>query len=394
MLMLLLSCFKTAWFSAPAQMTAGPREELTYVSYTYGESIDEQKEFPVESGQKLLLDLPTGASLKIQGWDKNSVSVKVNRKGRDDRNSEVNYKQTASGLEISSDYMGDHESYSSNLALEIMVPSRFDIEIDSSGGDVNIAGVEGSISGKTMGGELTLADLKGSLKLTTMGGDVSLTNSVVDGEVKTMGGDVTLQDVSGTVEGSTMGGDVVYKNVKKNPSSPVQKEVKVNSMGGEIKVDEAPYGANVKTMGGDIEVHSASQYVQAETMGGDINIDAVDGWIRAKTMGGDVSANMVGDASKEKRDVEITSNSGDITLTVPENLPMKFDIELAYTRNRQGDYKIISDFAIDQKESTEWDDYDGTPRKYINGTGSVNGGSNTIKIRTVNGDVRIKKAAK
>ena len=397
-LMLLLSCFKTAWFSAPApaQMAAANVQaaEITYVSYTYGEASDGQKEFPTEPGKKLVLDMETGASLTIQGWEKNSISVQLNRKGRDDRNSELNYKQTPEGLEISSEYQGDRGSYSSDLDLEIMVPSRYNIEIDSSGGDLNITNVDGNISGKTMGGELTLAELKGNLKLTTMGGDISLKDSVVDGEVKTMGGDVTLQDVSGTVEGSTMGGNVVYNNVKKNAASSVKKEVKVNSMGGEIKVDEAPYGADVKTMGGDIEVHSASEYVKAETMGGNINIDAVDGWIRAKTMGGDVIANMVGSASKDKRDVDITSYGGDITLTVPEGLPMNFDIELAYTKNREGDYKIISDFAMDQKESSGWDDHDGTPRRYINGTGSVNGGSNTIKIRTINGDVRIKKAGK
>ncbi len=396
MLMLLLSCFKTAWFSSPepTQTAQLPPQELTYVSYSYEESASNQKEFRVAMGKKLSLDLETGASLDIQGWDQEVVSVKFQKSGRDADECNVSFDESASGVEITSRYMGHGRSHSSDLDFQIMVPNRFDIEIDSMGGEVNIAKVQGKISGKTMGGELALADLKGALSLTTMGGDISLSNSVVDGEVKTMGGDVTLQDVTGTVQGSTMGGNVIYNNVKRNPLSPVKQEVKVSSMGGEIKVDEAPFGADVQTMGGDIHVRSASEYVRAETMGGNIELDAVDGSIQAETMGGNVSANMVGDPSKGKRDVDIQSYGGDITLTVPDGLSMDFDIELAYTKNRSGDYRIISDFDMNQKESSEWDHEDGTSRKYIYGTGTVGSGANKIKIRTINGDVTIKKGAK
>ena len=394
-LMLLLSCFKTAWFSSSTPMVAQePRgESLTYVSYTY-DGGDEQKEFKMASGKKLSFDLETGASLTISGWNKEVVSVKVLKAGRDAENCEVSFHETSSGLEISSRYRNHRNSQSSDVDMEIMVPQNFDIEIDSMGGSVSIQNVEGEISGKTMGGELTLSQLKGDLSLTTMGGDITLTDSVVDGEVKTMGGTVTLQDVSGTVQGHTMGGDVIYKNVKGNPSSSVKQEVKVSSMGGEINVDEAPFGADVKTMGGDVRVRSASQFVKAETMGGDIDIDSVNGWIQAKTMGGDVSATMVGDPSTGKRDVEITSHGGDITLVVPDGLSMNFDLELAYTRHHEDDVRIISDFDVKQESSDKWDDEDGSPRKYIYGTGTVGDGANTIRIRTINGNITIKKGSR
>jgi DUF4097 and DUF4098 domain-containing protein YvlB len=391
-LMLLISCFKTAWFSSPEPVSA--REEITYVSYSYYASFDEQKEFPATMGRELTLDLETGATLEIEGWDKELVSVKVQKNGRDAKDCEINYEESASGLVISSRFVGDRRNYSSDLDLQIMVPHRFDLEIDSMGGEVTISNVEGKIAGKTMGGELTLVELKGDIRLTTMGGDISLSNSTVDGEMKTMGGDVRLQDVMGTVQGSTMSGDVIYKNVKRNPSTPAEQQVKVKSMGGDINVDEAPFGADVSTMGGDVHVHSAVQYVKAETMGGDIDIDEADGWIKAKTMGGDVTAVVVGDPAQGKHDVDITSYSGDITLTVPDGLSMNFDIELAYTRNRSGDYKIISDFDMKQEESQEWDVEDGTPRRYIRGTGNVGTGANKVRIRTINGDITIRKSGK
>ena len=50
---------------------------------------------------------------------------------------------------------------------------------------------------------------------------------------------------------------------------------------------------------------------------------------------------MVGDPAKGKRDVEIQSMGGDITLTVPSALSMDLNITLTYTKNSHGKYGII-----------------------------------------------------
>ncbi|MBC7911086.1 MAG: DUF4097 family beta strand repeat protein, partial [Pyrinomonadaceae bacterium] len=133
-----------------------------------------------------------------------------------------------------------------------------------------------------------------------------------------------------------------------------------------------------------------SRFAKVKTMGGDINIESVDGWVNATTMGGDISVSMLGN-SGGRHDVELTSYSGDITLTVPANLSMEFDISLAYTKNREGRYRITSDFPLQQREDAEWTYDKGDPRKYIYGTGSAAGGANRIKISTINGNVRVKK---
>jgi len=108
-------------------------------------------------------------------------------------------------------------------------------------------------------------------------------------------------------------------------------------------------------------------------------------------MAGDVAVRMVGNPDQGRRDVTITSYSGDVTLTVPAGLSMEFDIELAETKNSDRSYRIISDFEVQQRESDRWDQDNGTPRKYIYGTGSVAGGRNKIKIRTINGNVYLKR---
>jgi len=156
-------------------------------------------------------------------------------------------------------------------------------------------------------------------------------------------------------------------------------------------VDSAPAGANVSTMGGDIRIRSAAVAVKAKTMGGDINLDAVDGGVRASTMGGDIVVKMIGDPTRGNRDVDLSSMGGDIELTVPANLSMDFDIKLTYTKNSSRSYKIDSEFPIKTEQSNDWDYSEGTPRKYIFGTGKTGSGKYRIKLETTNGDIRILK---
>ena len=127
-------------------------------------------------------------------------------------------------------------------------------------------------------------------------------------------------------------------------------------------------------------------------MGGDVRIDAIDGWIEAMTMAGAVTATMVGNPGAGDRHVELRSKSGDITLSVPEGLGMQIDVTLAYTRNSRKDYRITSDFALQRRETSDWDCSAGTPRRYLYGTGTIGSGSHGVRIETINGDVTIRKA--
>ena len=350
-----------------------------------------EKEFNVSPGKKLEVDLKTGGSLKIVGWDKDIVKIKGWVKGRDAEDCKVEIEQQPGGVLISSYYEGRRNNYNSNIDFEINVPTKFDLDLHSMGGDFTIENVDGKIEGKTMGGALELTKLKGDLSLMTMGGKIRLTKSDVDGRVKTMGGKVLVEDVKGDVSATSMGGNVVQRNVTRRRGEGTRNEVHIKSMGGDIDVDDAPEGTDVHTMGGDIHIKSATKYARAKTMGGDILIDAIDGGVVATTMGGDVNVRMVGDPSKGERNVAIESMGGDVTITVPSGLSMDFDITLAYTRDSPENYKISSDFDVKQEESKEWDRSKGSPRKYIYGTGTVSGGKNKVKIKTINGNVYLKK---
>jgi hypothetical protein len=346
------------------------------------------KEFKVQDGQELEVNLKSGGSIAIEGWNKKKVKVEVIFRSGDRDDWDIEFTQTRKGIEIESDYWNNGKR---SPRFYISVPQRFNLELKTMGGNISLENVQGKIKGKTMGGSLDLRDLKGELEMTTMGGKITLKDSDVDGSVKTMGGRVLLENVVGNIKGSSMGGNVVYKNVKSRKGESTGKVVKISTMGGSINVDEAPYGADVHTMGGKIRIKSAKKFIKAKTMGGDIDVDSIDGEIKATTYGGDIEVNMTGNPQKGKRDVELRSLGGDITLYVPSGLSMKVDIEIGYTKYTHREFKIYSDFDIKVEKSKTWDRKKGTPRKYLYGKGTIAGGKNLIKIKTINGNVYLKK---
>lgn len=350
-----------------------------------------EREFTVSPGKTLEVDLRTGGSLTITGSDMNKVVIKGTTRGRDAEECRVEIEETSSGVRIASYYDGGKRNYNASADFHITVPSKFNLDLESMGGSYTIENVEGRIEGRTMGGELNLTRLKGDLDLTTMGGKIRLTKSDVDGRVKTMGGEVLVEDVQGTVKASSMGGKVIQRNVKGRSGEGIKNEVHIRTMGGEINVDDAPEGTDVHTMGGNIHIRKANKYARAKTMGGNIDIDAVDGGVAATTMGGDITVRMVGDAATGDRDVDIESMSGDVTLTVPAALSMDVDITLEYTRGHEGDFSIVSDFELKREESIAWERRHGSPRKVLYGTGTIGGGKHKVKIKTINGNVYLKK---
>ncbi|MBA4319118.1 MAG: hypothetical protein C0412_12025 [Flavobacterium sp.] len=341
------------------------------------------KEFNVKPGGNLKLDLQSGGDIEIEGWNKDIVSIEIKSHGRGSNIDSYDIRQEGNNITFNNKKRGKQTD------VFVKVPNKFSVDFYTIGGDVKITSVDGKLEGKTMGGDLEFRKLKGYMDITTMGGEITLKDSEVDGKVETMGGEVLVENVKGDINASSMGGNVQHINVT-GRNKTVGKEVDISTMGGDLDLDKAPNGAKLHTMGGDITINHADKFVNAQTMGGDIKIKEVDGWVKAKTLGGNIKVKMVGNPKEGKRDIELTSLSGDITLIVPAGLSMDIDIELVYTK-KHSDCKIISDFNIKEDRTKEWDDENGTPRKYIYGKGSVGGGKNKITIHTINGNVYLKK---
>ena len=228
--------------------------------------------------------------------------------------------------------------------------------------------------------------MRGVARLETMGGSIEVSDSDLDGKVSTMGGKVMIRDVVGDLDGSSMGGNVSLVRVTRRNGSGTGDTVNISTMGGAVKVTDAPAGARLSTMGGKIQVESAREFVDAKTMGGNIDIESIEGWVKAVTMGGDVDVRVVGEGS-DGADVYLESMGGDIRLVVPPGFGMELDIELAYTERHVGKHDIRTDVPFQRSESPDWIRDHGSARKIIYGKGTVGDGRHKVKIRTINGDV-------
>jgi DUF4097 and DUF4098 domain-containing protein YvlB len=368
-------------------------------SYSFAERTEN---YDLSPGQKIEFDLEDGGSIRVVGWDKSEAEITFTDRKRDLDDYDIRIKETKYGLKISAELASRRDNYT-NLRVKVKVPRQVDLEFHTAGGGIAMEGVEGTFTGKTMGGGISIADVKGDINIKTMGGSIEVTESEVDGKIHTMGGSVLVKDVIGDLRASSNGGNVQYINVRKkgggirgpkrierDDDGVTGETVQISSMGGSIDVDEAPDGAIVYTAGGRIDIRNADQFVEAQTGGGDIYIQVESGWVEATTGAGDIDI-VIRDDAKGDGDVTLLTGTGDVSVTVPSGFSMELDIDLAYTRNSNRDYRIISDFNFDEERMNHWDSNNGTPRRHIYGTGTIGDGRHTIKIKTVNGNVRIKK---
>ena len=157
------------------------------------------------------------------------------------------------------------------------------------------------------------------------------------------------------------------------------------SMGGDIRVSDAPHGAVLRTMGGDIRVRSANGTVTAKTMGGDIRVDRLEGSLDAGTMGGDVDVEVLN--AGNGRDIKIPSMGGSIDVTLPKDFAADFEVELEQDRDGR-QHKIVSDFPLQIAKSTRHHWF----RKVdvLTGTGKNGSGANHVRLWTIGSDITIR----
>ena len=369
---------------------------------------------PVRSGGTLTIDLKTGGSVTIESWNKPEVFVNARLGGRDWRDTRVTLEPSNGNARLASDFTRSMNNQSTSHDFDIKLPREFNVRIKSSGGSISISNVSGEFSGSTGGGEINLRAVNGRADLNTGGGEIDVSDSNVDGSVNTGGGLVRIQRVNGNLRGSSGSGPVIYTesrgagsgrgsgssyssgegasaSVSASGTSDATADdspIRMYAAGGPISLPSAPNGAHITTGGGKITVGSAGGAVYAQTGGGDIEIGPTRGSVTAITGAGDVLIDF-----RDGGSVEAASGNGRILVTVPRDLNATLDLETAYTKNFGGKTRIISDWPVNVTETTDWDDSGGTPRRYVRVRQQVGRGGPLIKVKTVNGDIVLRRGA-
>ena len=167
-------------------------------------------------GKRLDIDLATGGGIHIRGQDSNQVSVEYAKAEEDCPDAQVDVRQTDAGVSVTSRYLIERHVRQCSMEIMILVPKRYDIQIRSAGGAIEISDVDGAITGHTGGGELYLSRLRGELELRTGGGEIHVLDSHLEGSVRTGGGAAVLQNVSGGLEASSGSGPVIRRGKGKS----------------------------------------------------------------------------------------------------------------------------------------------------------------------------------
>jgi beta-lactamase regulating signal transducer with metallopeptidase domain/DUF4097 and DUF4098 domain-containing protein YvlB len=340
-------------------------------------------------GERLTLDLETGANVTVRGWNEPKAQIRVQLGGRDGAQTRVDITRIDGGVRVHTWFDKDAQIRSTSNAIEIMVPRRYDVQLESSGGSLSLSDLEGRFEGTTGGGSLILSKLEGAADLQTGGGDIRVSEVDLSGSVRTGGGKVELSNVSGGLRGTSGSGPVIHRDAAAGDGKDGRKDgrLHVSNAGGDIELDEITDGAELQTGGGNIRVRRATGSVEASTGGGDIDIGHVAGGVQADTGAGTVHIE-VDELTAAGGGITVSTGNGRVVIELPADTTATFALETAYTKNHRKTH-IENDWALPVTETDSWDNSRGTARKYVRANGAVGGGGALIKVSAVNGDIRV-----
>jgi TM2 domain-containing membrane protein YozV/predicted Ser/Thr protein kinase len=250
------------------------------------------KSLAVGPGGTLTMNVDRG-DVRVTGSDQNLVEVQVDREvtGTDDSDmakileeEHLVLKQTGSEISITADNPLGLQAHSFwewlfwlgrrnlNVHYVITVPKKFAVQLETAGGGIKVANLDGSVEARTAGGgihaiscrnELLVQTAGGSIEIekftgpqvqaTTKGGSISADFDAApkaDCELHTMGGSVTVRlppTAAVTLDAHTLGGTVAS-------DLPVQAEGQFNGGTLKGKINGGGPLLKLETMGGSIHV--------------------------------------------------------------------------------------------------------------------------------------------
>ena len=228
-----------------------------------------EKTFEISPGKDLKLDASVG-DVVITSWDKSEVYVKILGDKRAMDKIDFSFDNDENFVEIIAKKEGFFNFWGNgiNLRFEIQVPSTFNNDVHTSGGDIKLFGVKGHNYLKTSGGDIFIKNTEGELDISTSGGNIVLDKNRGNIEASTSGGNIEGKDFSGNLNVSTSGGNIHLKGSNS--------KIMAETSGGNVflEYEGKNKGIELSTSGGDIEVKLPSDFDASalmSTSGGEIS---------------------------------------------------------------------------------------------------------------------------
>ncbi|MBI4466168.1 MAG: hypothetical protein HY656_01905 [Acidobacteria bacterium] len=299
---------------------------------------------------------------------------------------------TGGGAYVAGRFVSDRgHSGRVSVAYNIEVPLRFNLDLETQGGNMAVEQLEGELRVATAGGDITTGDVNGPVRAETAGGNIKMGQigqrleartaggCVEVGDVKgdaileTSGGQILAGRIDGRVRAETAGGDIVLRSAGA--------DVIAQTAGGQIRIGESGGSVRAETAGGSIHLDAARGPIRAETAGGSIDLYGIQSAVRAATAGGKILAQIAATSANFAAS-ELETAFGDVEVYLPADLPLTIEATIEMSAG----HRVQTDFPL-QVEGDETGYRSGALRAF----GALNGGGATLRIRTVDGDIEIRK---
>jgi DUF4097 and DUF4098 domain-containing protein YvlB len=257
----------------------------------------------------------------VHAEDAAEIRVTSRKSTRGDNEAEA--RATADGLHVTvtptdSGFVVEPQGTSGNgrtvtVDMEVHVPKGATLRIQSDRGEIQVAGITGSldingrqgdIEARQIGGDVTVESSRGDIRVIGAGGNVRVTGR---------GSQVELSDIQGAV---TLDGEY-YGPLR---FSRLPKGVHFVSRISDLLVTQL--SGRIETSGaGDMNIFDAAGNVTLTTTKRDLTLDNVTGKIHVENRSGNVTLRF---PQPPKEQVEISNQSGDIDITMPSK--SNFDV--------------------------------------------------------------------
>lgn len=272
---------------------------------------DIERSFTVAEGDRVVVDVER-ADLNITAWDRSEVGISISNTERYEFDfSQENGVVTIDGEYDRPNFLFGGFSNRRSATVIMNVPYRQNLDLRTSGGDIDLDRLQGEFNARTSGGDIDADEIVGPADAHTSGGDIVIGSITGSADIGTSGGDIEIGSVSDEIEVRTSGGDISLEQAGG--------AVSAGTSGGDIEIGNAAAALNARTAGGDIEVSfsgTAAAGGELRTMGGDVTVylpDDAQIEIDANAMGGGVSSEFEGAdtrSSSGRNSLDLTLNGG------------------------------------------------------------------------------------
>lgn len=311
------------------------------------------------------------ADVTVNTSDVSTVEVQVTVKGNDRDKAMDYYEQQNFSVKLDGETLHVHSkreksykksydwSNSADIHVAISMPTNITSNIRTSDGDLVIDELTAGATIVTSDGDIEATWLEGiSISVKTSDGDISIgTAAGEEIAIQTSDGDIVADRLEGSsVSVKTSDGDLALGNVAG--------DLRIQTSDGDILIDSMDGELDAKTSDGDLiigEIISSS--AEARTSDGEIKVREATGSLTLRTSDGDVELGLI-----DPENINVTISSGDVLLSMPQDLPATLNIRAQNVRMNS-----FSNFSGDLDDSRV--------------DGDLNGGGALIQVHTSDGDV-------